>query len=63
MIIIIGFIIIFTIMFLRNISKLSSYTADLSFGKLFTVIVVSYNFSKLRPEKLADPAHRVNCGQ
>ena len=38
-------------------------TADLSFGKLFTVIVVSDNFSRLRPDKLADPANRVNCGQ
>ena len=38
-------------------------TADLSFGKLFTVSVVSDNFSRLRPEQLPDPAHRVNCGQ
>ena len=38
-------------------------TADLSFGKLFTVCVVSDNFSRLRPGQLADPAHRVNCGQ
>ena len=38
-------------------------TADLSFGKLFTVSVVSDNFSRLRPGQLADPAHQVNRGQ
>ena len=27
------------------------------------IYVVSDNFSRLRPEQLADPAHRVNCGQ
>ena len=38
-------------------------TADLFFGKIFTVSVVSDNFSRFRPGQLADPAHRVNCGQ